>query len=59
MPAHRNQRYTQAQVEGALDRVRRGYSVPEAARLSGVNKAKIYRELQARAVGEEDDVKGL
>lgn len=49
MTARRHNRYTEAQINGALDRVRRGYSVPEAARLSGVDKGKIYREIRREA----------
>ena len=48
---HSQTKYTRAQIDAALDRVRRGYTVPEAARLSGVDKGKIYREL--RKEGEQ------
>ena len=44
--AHSHTKYTRAQIDAALDRVRRGYTVPEAARLSGVNRSKIARELR-------------
>ena len=44
--AHSHTKYTRAQIDAALDRVRRGYTVPEAARLSGVNRSKIARELK-------------
>ena len=47
----RHAKYTQEQIDGALDRVRRGYRVQDAARLSGVDKSKIYREL--RKEGEQ------